>query len=111
MRQAHVDQTPESAERRVKMHLPEADVPALLSKRYQIINLWRPIGVPAWQLPLALCDFQTVVNSSTKEGDFVPTTLKYKDRDGETMSVRYNEDHKWKYLKGMTPDELVLIKW
>jgi hypothetical protein len=92
------------------MHLPEADVPALLSKRYQLINLWRPIQVPAWQLPLALCDFRSV-NDSKAGGDFIPTTLKYKDRDGETMSVRHNEAHQWKYLAGMNPDEIVLIKW
>ncbi|KEP50706.1 hypothetical protein V565_074990 [Rhizoctonia solani 123E] len=109
VKMAHVDQTPESAERRVNMHLPAADVPALLSKRYQIINLWRPIQVPAWQFPLALCDFQTV-NTDKVGGDFVPTTLKYIGRDGETMSVKYSDNHKWKYLPGMNPDELVLIK-
>ncbi|KAG8766042.1 hypothetical protein FRC12_007113 [Ceratobasidium sp. 428] len=106
---AHVDQTPESAERRVKMHLPSEDVPALLAKRFQIINLWRPIGNPAWELPLALCDFRSV-NSKTEGGDFVPTTLKYKDRDGETLSVRHSDAHDWKYLAGMSPDEIVLIK-
>ncbi|KAB5591607.1 hypothetical protein CTheo_4955 [Ceratobasidium theobromae] len=109
VKMAHVDQAPESAERRVHMHLPATDVPGLLSKRYQIINLWRPIGVPAWQLPLALCDFRSV-NDSKDGGDFVPTTLKYKDRDGETMSVRCNQAHQWKYLAGMSPDEIVLIK-
>ncbi|KAG9127005.1 hypothetical protein FRC07_001030 [Ceratobasidium sp. 392] len=105
---AHVDQTPESAERRVKMHLPAEDVPALLSKRFQIINLWRPIKNPAWELPLALCDFRSV--NTEAGGDFVPTTLKYKDRDGETLSVRHNDAHNWKYLAGMSPDEIVLIK-
>ncbi|KAG8711405.1 hypothetical protein FRC11_002862 [Ceratobasidium sp. 423] len=109
VRMAHIDQTHESVKRQIRMHLPEADVPALLSKRYQLINLWRPIKVPAWQLPLALCDFQTV-NTSTDGGDFVPTTLKYKDRNGEIMSVKYNDAHQWKYLAGMTPDEFVLIK-
>jgi hypothetical protein len=43
--------------------------------------------------------------------DCVPQTLKYVDRDGETWAVKHNEAHKWKYLKGMTPEELVLIKW
>jgi hypothetical protein len=105
---AHVDQTPDSAARRVHMHLPAADVPALLSKRFQIINLWRPIQNPAWQFPLALCDFRTVANQSG--GDFVPSTLKYLDRDGETLVVKYNDAHRWKYLAGMTPDEFVLIK-
>lgn len=106
---AHVDQTAESATRRVHMHLPATDVPALLAKRFQIINLWRPIRNPAWQLPLALCEFQSV-NTQKDGGDFVPSTLKYKDRDGETLVVKHNEAHRWKYLAGMTPDEIVLIK-
>lgn len=105
---AHVDQTAESATRRVHLHLPESDVPALLSKRFQIINLWRPIENPAWQFPLALCDFRTVANQ--EGGDFVPSTLKYLDRDGETLAVKYNPQHQWKYVAGMTPDEIVLIK-
>lgn len=105
---AHVDQTTESATRRVHLHLPESDVSTLLSKRFQIINLWRPIENPAWQYPLALCDFQTVANQAG--GDFVPSTLKYLDRDGETLAVKYNPQHQWKYLAGMTPDEIVLIK-
>lgn len=41
----------------------------------------------------------------------MPSTLKYSDRDGETFSVQFNPSHKWKYVKGMTPEEFVLIKW
>jgi len=105
---AHVDQTAESAARRVRLHLPEADVPDLLSRRFQIINLWRPIQNPAWQFPLALCDFRSVANQPG--GDFVPSTLKYLDRDGETLAVKHNDRHRWKYVAGLTPDEFVLIK-
>jgi hypothetical protein len=37
--------------------------------------------------------------------------LVYPDREGETMGVKYNPNQKWKYFYGVTPDELVLIKW
>ncbi|PCH43517.1 hypothetical protein WOLCODRAFT_144548 [Wolfiporia cocos MD-104 SS10] len=104
--QVHVDQTTASAVARVHRHLPPSDAPALLRRRFQIINLWRPIGKPAYEWPLALCDFRTV---DTK-ADLVPVTLKYADRNGEIMNVKYNPSHKWKYLKNMEPDELVLIK-
>ena len=30
---------------------------------------------------------------------------------GEIMGIKYNENHKWKYLYGITPDEIVLLKW
>ena len=88
-------------------HLPAEDVPKLLSKRFQIINLWRPIEHPALDWPLALCDYRSV----DAKKDVFPVALVYPDREGETFGVTYNEKHKWKYLRGMTPEELVLIKW
>jgi len=102
----HVDQTPAATVARIHRHLPASEAPSRLSKRYQIINLWRPIRAPAFDRPLALCDFRSV----DLQNDCVPSTLRYPDRDGETWAVKYNEEHKWKYLKGMTPEELVLIK-
>ncbi|TDL17573.1 hypothetical protein BD410DRAFT_729826 [Rickenella mellea] len=102
----HVDQTTESAIARVKRHLPESDVPQLLSKRFQIINLWRPINHVALDHPLALCDYRSV---ETKR-DLFPVALRYPDREGETFGVLHNPNHKWKYKRGMGPDEGVLIK-
>ncbi|KII85473.1 hypothetical protein PLICRDRAFT_178542 [Plicaturopsis crispa FD-325 SS-3] len=102
----HVDQTPESAVDRVRRHLPADDVPTLLSKRFQIINLWRPIGHAALDWPLALCDFRSV----DVKNDLVPVALIYPDREGETFGVKYNAGHRWKYLRGMEPDEVALIK-
>ena len=104
---AHVDQTTASSIARVHRHLPPADVPALLSRRFQIINLWRPIGNPALDWPLALCDYRSV---DTKQDTF-PMALLYPDHEGETMGIKHNPNHQWKYLYGMTPDEVVLIKW
>lgn len=103
----HVDQTDDAAEKRVRRHLPESDVEELLKHRYQILNLWRPISHPALDFPLAFCDFRSV-----DKDDFAPTTLVYaQPPNGETMSVKYNPSHKWKYVRGMEPDEFVLIKW
>lgn len=104
---AHVDQTPAAAEARVHQYLPPKEVPELLKKRYQIINLWRPISHPAWETPLAACDHTTV--DASKE--LIPTTTLYKDRAGETFNVAYNPRHKWKYVSGLRPDEYLLIKW
>jgi hypothetical protein len=105
--QVHVDQTPESATARVHRHLPADEAERLVKKRFQIINLWRPISHPAIDHPLALCDYRTVdVNK-----DLVPVTLVYPDRKGETFGVKFNSTHGWKYEKGMKQDETVLIKW
>ncbi|THG95318.1 hypothetical protein EW145_g7979 [Phellinidium pouzarii] len=102
----HVDQTTASSIARVNRHLPPDDAEKLLQRRFQIINLWRPIGKPALDHPLALCDFRSI----DVKRDLVSSTLRYPDRDGETFNVRHNPAHKWKYLRGMEPDEVVLIK-
>ena len=104
---AHIDQSYPASIARVHRHLPAEEVPQLLQKRFQIINLWRPISHPAIDHPLAVCDW----NSLNPETDVIPTTLRYPDRDGETLSVKYNPNHKWKYVRGLTPDEIILIKW
>ena len=105
--QVHVDQTLASSIARVHRHLPPSDAPKLLERRFQIINLWRPIANPAIDWPLALCDYRSV----DPKKDMFPVALIYPDHEGETMGVKYNENHKWKYLHGMTPEEIVLIKW
>lgn len=87
--------------------MPASEVKSLLKRRYQIINLWRPIAHAAFDFPLALCDYRTVHPAK----DLVPVRLVYPDHDGETFGVRYSRDHQWKYVKGMEPDEVVLIKW
>ncbi|EIN08114.1 hypothetical protein PUNSTDRAFT_88921 [Punctularia strigosozonata HHB-11173 SS5] len=102
----HVDQTSPAAVARVHRHLPAADVPRLLEKRFQIINLWRPISHPAYDWPLALCDYRSI----DPKNDLIPVALIYPDKEGETYSVKYNPNHRWKYVRGLEPDEGVLIK-
>jgi hypothetical protein len=99
----HIDQSYSAAKNRVPYHLPsEAD--KLLKSRYQIINVWRPIK-PIFKDPLAVADAHSV-----SESDLVPVGLIYPDRRGETLAVRPNEKHKWYYVYGQTPEEVVLIK-
>jgi len=104
---AHVDQTRTSSVNRVHRHLPPEDVPELLRHRFQILNLWRPIGNPALEWPLAFCDFRSV----DPENDTYPMGLIYPDRKGETMGIKCSDRYEWKYVRGMTPDEIALIKW
>ncbi|KAH9831862.1 uncharacterized protein C8Q71DRAFT_288021 [Rhodofomes roseus] len=61
---------------------------------------------PAYDWLLALCDYQSV----DRKTDLVPTDLITVDRKGETDSVRFNPSHQWKYLRGLTPEEFILIK-
>jgi hypothetical protein len=133
VQQVHVDQTPEAAAVRVRRHLPD-EAEELLKGRYQIINVWRPIENAATDFPLAVIDWR-----STAPGDFIPVDLMYPKRadsvmddddrgkeklpdpssyqsidnyevKGETLGVAASDNHKFMYMKDMTPDEVMLLK-
>jgi len=101
---AHVDQSPAAALRRVERHV----VPPQPYKRFQLINVWRPLVNTVYDYPLAVCDFNTVdINE-----DLVPTTLVRTPPipNGETYSVKHNPNHVWWYWSEMTPNDVLLIK-
>ncbi|KAF5389928.1 hypothetical protein D9757_003640 [Collybiopsis confluens] len=104
VQEVHIDQTAPSATARLQLHLP-TEAPELLKHRFQIINLWRPISRPALDMPLTLCDYRTV-----NENNLVAVTRISPGRKGQTYRVKYTSEHRWKYLRGMTPEEFVLIK-
>jgi hypothetical protein len=99
----HIDQSYDAAKSRVPHHLPE-EAEKLLTTRYQIINVWRPIKT-ILKDPLAVADANSVPDS-----DLVVVDLIYPNRRGETYTVRPNGDHKWYYVYGQTPEEVTLIK-
>jgi hypothetical protein len=101
----HVDHTDRSGPQRVRDLMGE-EADELLRGRVQVINLWRPIlGEPLRDAPLAVCDSRTVAPD-----DLIPSDLVYRDRVGETYSVRYNPAHRWFYVPEMRRDEALLLK-
>ncbi|KAL0570780.1 hypothetical protein V5O48_011183 [Marasmius crinis-equi] len=104
----HADQTSDSALARVHHHLPASEAKEIIDSgtRFQIMNLWRPIGNPAYDWPLTLCDFQSI----DRTRDLVPVTLVYPDSKGQIFQVKFDEGHRWKYVRGMRPEDVVLIK-
>jgi hypothetical protein len=136
VQQVHVDQTPQAAEIRVRRHLPADEAEELLKGRYQIINIWRPIQNPASDFPLAVVDWRSTTPEDMVKVDLLypkraATNGTHDDDDrgkevlpdpssatstdgyevkGETFAVRPNDNHRFKYMKDMTPDEAMLIK-
>ena len=100
----HVDHTDRSGPQRVR-DLMGDEAEELLRGRVQVINMWRPIRGPLRDAPLAVCDSRTVA-----QDDLVPSDLVYRDRTGETYSVRYNPAHRWFYVPEMRRDEALLLK-
>ena len=101
----HNDQTFVSGPRRVRDHLPPDEAEARLKQRHGIINVWRPIGVPAATHPLAMCDARSI-----DLDDLIPTDLVYRDKVGETYAFAHNPRHRWLYYPALTPDEVLLLK-
>ncbi|KAI0141787.1 hypothetical protein GGR57DRAFT_486633 [Xylariaceae sp. FL1272] len=101
---AHVDQTYKDAPHRVQRYFPE-EAEELLKKRYQIINVWRPIKT-ILKDPFAVVDARTVPDS-----DIVPVTMVYPgDIIDEKGACKPNADHVWYYKYAQTPDEPMLFK-
>ncbi|CAK7244972.1 MAG: hypothetical protein STHCBS139747_006538 [Sporothrix thermara] len=136
IQQVHVDQTPGAAEVRVRRHVGDAaEAEALLQGRYQIINVWRPIGYAATDHPLAFIDYRTATLDDLKRVDLLypnqpgsadvevdvrgkevlpdPTqamsTEGYSIK-GETYTVVPSDQHQFYYVKDMTPEEALFIK-
>jgi len=101
---AHVDQTPASAHKRVARHVQ----PPQPYKRFQLINVWRPISNTVYDYPLAVCESSSV----NVETDLEPTTLIYPPPTpaGETYAVKHNKNQVWWYWSEMTPDDVILLK-
>ncbi|KAI1779187.1 hypothetical protein F4818DRAFT_241617 [Hypoxylon cercidicola] len=100
----HIDQTYAASLSRVAHHLPAEEAAELLRGRVQIINVWRPIRTVRRD-PLAVADARSVA-----EADLVEVPLIYPTRKGATFAVRHTDRHRWYYKRGLTPNEVLLIK-
>ena len=100
----HNDYTAWSAPQRVRDLMGE-EAETLLTRRFAINNVWRPIAGPLLRSPLALCDA-----SSLKAENLVASDLRYPDRTGEIYGVTYNSNQRWYYFPRMQPDEAVIIR-
>jgi hypothetical protein len=100
----HGDYTEVSGPQRVRDLMGE-EADDLLSRRFAIVNVWRPIRGPLFDAPLAVCDA-----ASLASGDLVGQDLIYRDRTGEIYGLTYNPAHRWYYAPAMRADEALLLK-
>ncbi|MCZ6773425.1 MAG: CmcJ/NvfI family oxidoreductase [Proteobacteria bacterium] len=101
----HNDYTDKSAAQRVRDMLPADEAEDLLSRRFGVIQVWRPIRWKVQNLPLAICDAQTMMPEEIFASDLI-----YRDRVGETMRMTYSPDHRWYYFPDMDPGEAMVFK-
>jgi hypothetical protein len=101
---AHNDYTEGSGPQRVRDLMGE-EADELLTRRFAVVNVWRPIRGPVEEKPLALCDARSVAAA-----DLVATDLLYPDRTGEIYYLAHNPAQRWFYFPRMARAEAVLLK-
>jgi hypothetical protein len=104
VRRVHNDYTEWSAPQRVRDIVP-AEADDLLSRRFAIVQVWRPIRHPVETFPLAICDA-----ASLSADDMVIAERRYPNRVGQTYAVTYNPAHRWYWLPHMRRDEALVFK-
>ena len=104
VQRVHNDYTEWSAQQRVRDLLPD-EAEALLTRRFAIVQVWRPIRHPVETFPLAICDARSVAPE-----DLVVSERRYPNRVGQTYAVTYNPDHHWYWFPLMRREEALVFK-
>ena len=100
----HNDYTDWSGPERVRDLLP-GEAPALLERRFAIIQVWRPMQPVVLRHPLAICDARTIA-----AGDLIPTERRHPHRIGEIYHLAHNPAHRWHYVPALRHDEAIVFK-
>ena len=119
---AHVDFTPDTAERIARQTYEDNFPDEKAYSRFIASSLWRTFSPPPQDWPLALCDGSTI---GPDEG--TPNTLVIVDElpnresmlgplPDENKAIKatvfqYNPDHCWWYFSNMNRNEVVLLKF
>lgn len=80
--------------------------------RAQLINVWRPLRGPVYDMPLAFADARTLdtENDLVRARLLYPTEGEFAQPEGETLTVKHNPAHRWFYLSEMSADEGALCR-
>ena len=104
VQRVHNDYTEWSGQQRVRDLLPD-EAETLLTRRFAIVQVWRPIRHPVESFPLAICDARSIAPD-----DFVVNERRYPNRIGQTYAITYNPAHRWYWLPRMRREEALVFK-
>ena len=119
---AHVDYTPEYAERTAGDYYLRTFPDGKPYKRFIATSLWRCFSLPPQDWPLALCDGKSVGRHEGTSNNLIVVD-KIPDEEGMLVDIpgeeeapaaaifHYNPDHQWWYFSNMHRDEVILLKF
>ena len=105
----HVDNDPPSARLKMKECLDEQEAKQAMEKRFQIINIWRPLGGnPIIDTPLTICDYTSLdpdndIHVSQTRGTKASASI-------YVISRNRHDTQKWYYLSQMRSNEMFVFK-
>jgi hypothetical protein len=105
VRRVHNDYTEWSGPQRVRDLMSAEEAEKRLTRRFSVIQVWRPVNHPVATAPLAIADSQSIAAK-----DLVGTVRRYPDRVGEIYHLAYNPEQRWYYFPNMQPNEAVVFK-
>ncbi|KAF2259242.1 putative CmcJ-like methyltransferase [Lojkania enalia] len=73
---------------------------------FDMINVWRPLVGPNDDWPLAICDFTSI----DLEKDVAISDRLHADRVGENLLLHPNKGHRWYYIPGQQPENLLVFR-
>jgi hypothetical protein len=99
-----MDNDAETAAINLRRVLGNEEAERWLTKRWAIVNVWRPVGDVVRQWPLALVDARTVVRAR----DTVPiyTRNNYKSH---FSALKYSPQLRFYYVSNLAPDEALVF--
>jgi hypothetical protein len=101
----HNDYTEASAPRRLREIVGDAEAERRFTKRWAIIQVWRPIRGKVLIDPLGICDGRSIPPKG-----FIRVERRYKDRTGEVYHIAHNPMHQWFWFPQMERNEALVFK-
>ncbi len=101
----HNDYTEDSAPRRLREIVGDAESERRLKKRWAIVQVWRPIRGKVMIDPLGICDGRSIPQKG-----FIRVQRRYKDRTGEVYHIAHNPSHIWFHFPQMERHEALVFK-
>ena len=104
VRNVHNDYTEWSGPQRVRDLLPD-EAEDLISRRFAVVQTWRPINQPVQNEHLAIADAQSIGMR-----ELIPSARIYPNRRGEVYHSTHNPAHRWYYFPNMQRNEAMVFK-
>jgi len=110
----HVDSAPSYIQEMLENSFGAEEAASFVSGRHAIINMWRPLKT-VQKDPLAVCDSFTVPEEDYHMFTYKKDTFEHTKGEGKRGAEVYftkagKGEHKWYYLHGQTPKEVLLFK-